>query len=447
MSRMVSVDQMPGSLVFVLVLLVTSAAGSEPKSDATQSADKPNILFLFTDDQRFDTIGALGNPDIHTPALDRLTRSAMTFTNCHVFGSNSPAVCRPSRNMLLSGRSYFRWKGDYAPGDEANLPVTLATAGYQTYHHGKRGNTAVKIQERFDINKYLDDEADRTSGEPGKTIVDEAISFLDTRDQNKPFFMYLAFANPHDPRVAAPVYQERYRGVALPLPKNFLPKHPFDNGELRIRDELLAPFPRTEAEIRRQLTDYYAVITGLDGHIGRLLDHLKASGEDRRTLIVFSSDNGLALGSHGLMGKQNLYEHSAKVPLLIAGPGVSPGRSDALLYLMDLFPTLCELVGVEIPAGLDGMSVAPIFKGMPGAGREDLLLTYRDVQRGIRDSRWKLLCYPNSKNYQLFDLKSDPDERVNYFNDPLQRKRIQSLFTRLGELQKKFGDPLVVPGP
>lgn len=433
--------------ICLLLMVMACRAPSHASAAEADGSRRPNILFLFTDDQRFDTIGALGNPTIRTPHLDQLARSSLAFSNCYIFGSNSPAVCRPSRNMLLSGRAYFRWKGDYASGDEANLPTTLAAAGYETYHHGKRGNTAIKIQERFATNKYLDDEADRTGGEPGKRIVDEAIAFLEKRDSETPFFMYLAFANPHDPRVAAVGYHELYRDLALPLPLNFLPRHPFDNGELKVRDELLAPFPRTAEEIRRHLADYYAVISCMDAHIGRLLSHLRRTGENQRTLIVYSSDNGLALGSHGLMGKQNLYEHSAKVPLLISGPGISPGRSDALLYLFDLYPTLCDLVNVEVPAGLDGKSMAPIARGKAGERRRELLLTYRDVQRGIRDEQWKLLCYPASGKFQLFDLLSDPEEMVNHVDEPDQQGRVASLFDRLQTLQKEFGDELGLARP
>ena len=146
---------------------------------------------------------------------------------------------------------------------------------------GKRGNTAVAIQAKFETSKYLQDEPSRTSGEPGKEIADEAIQFLSSRYQTKPFFLYLAFSGPHDQRVAAKQYMDKFERARIPLPKNFLPLHPFDNGEQTVRDELLAGFPRTEDEVRGHLHDYYAVMNALDGHIGRLLDHLKATGSTR----------------------------------------------------------------------------------------------------------------------------------------------------------------------
>ena len=135
----------------------------------------------------------------------------------------------------------------------------------------------------------------------------------------------------------------------LALPKSYMPQHPFDNGELRVRDELLAPFPRTEQEMRKHLADYYAITTHLDFHLGRILDELKQQGLLDKTLIVYTSDHGLAVGGmHGLMGKQTLYEHSARVPCVVRAPGIRPGRRDALTYTPDLHPTLCELAGVPV---------------------------------------------------------------------------------------------------
>ena len=139
-------------------------------------------------------------------------------------------------------------------------------------------------------------------------------------------------------------YHDYYNAHQPPLPANFLPQHPFNNGEMVIRDELLAPWPRTPAVVRQNLADYYAYINYLDDQIGRILDALKASGQFDNTIIVFSSDNGLAIGSHGLFGKQNLYDHATHEPLIFAGPGIPAGqRRDAFCYLFDIFPTLGAL--------------------------------------------------------------------------------------------------------
>ena len=420
-----------------------------PLCASAADAKKPNVVFLFTDDQRADTLGALGNSRVQTPHLDALARRGTIFRNAYCLGGDSPAVCRPSRNMLLSGRAYFRWEGPQAPATAATFPAVMKAAGYETYHHGKRGNTALDIQAQFDHNQYLIDEQDRTCGEPGREIVDRAIEFLAGRQGDKPVFMYLAFANPHDPRVAAEKYLAMYEREKVPVPKNFLPLHPFNNGEQFVRDELLAGFPRTEDEIRKHWHDYCAVITAMDGHIGRLIAAMKEQGTYDNTLFVFSSDQGLAMGSHGLMGKQNLYDAGMKAPLFITGPGIPQRESPALAYLVDIFPTTCDLVRAKIPDGLDGQSLGPVIDGQSKSVRDSLFLAYRDVQRAVRDERYKLIRYPQVNVTQLFDLQEDPDEMRNLADRPEQAERIVTLIERLKKWQEYFGDraPLTVAQP
>ena len=433
-------------------------------STAVEAADtpaRPNVVFLFADDMRADSIAALGHPTVKTPNLDTLVKRGFVMRNAYCLGGNSAAVCTPSRNMLLSGKAFFRWKdftppnqkqkGGIAPGDGPNFPLSMKGAGYVTYHHGKKGNTAPLIQAKFDINKYLaNDEAERRSGEPGKEIVDDAITFLRDRPADaKPFCMYLAFGNPHDPRVAAQKYLDQYDRDAIPLPKNFLPVHPFDNGEMTVRDENLLPWPRTEADVRRTLHEYYATITALDFHIGRLLQSLKELRKLDNTLIVFSADQGIAIGSHGLLGKQNLYDAGMKAPLVFAGPGIPRGGSDALLYLLDIYPTVCDLVGAAPPEGIDGVSFRPVITGQKPAIRRELFLSYLSVQRAIRDERWKLIRYPQVNVTQLFDLQADPDEMHNLAGEPAQSERVKAMLARLADLQPIWGDtaPLTVPNP
>jgi arylsulfatase A-like enzyme len=235
----------------------------------------------------------------------------------------------------------------------------------------------------------------------------------------------------------------------MALPKNYLPQHPFDNGEMTVRDERLAPWPRTEPEVRRHLHEYYAAISGMDFHVGRLLAALKDLGLAQNTIVVFSADNGLAVGSHGLMGKQNLYEHSAGVPLIVAGPGIRPGRSPALVYLMDLFPTICELAGVAVPPGLDGRSLKPVLDGKRPGIRDTVFLSYGKVQRAVRDARWKLLRYPRVGKSQLFDLRADPEETRDLSADPAQAERVAGLTEELRRWQRQLGDdqPLSVASP
>jgi arylsulfatase A-like enzyme len=420
--------------LFALLLPARCVAAEAPKK-------RPNVLFLFTDDQRADTIRALGNGAIQTPNLDRLAESGFVFRNAYCMGGNIPAVCLPSRTMLLSGRSLFHLAGRKA--DAPSFPRSLNRAGYVTYHHGKRGNTPQQIQKEFAHNQYLkNDEKDRTGGYPGKEIADAAVQFLRDYKEDRPFFLYLAFANPHDPREVNREYRARYDDAKLPLPRNYLSLHPFNNGEMTVRDEKLAPWPRTPAVVRKHLADYYAVITYLDMEIGRILQALRDSGAHDNTLIVFSSDHGLALGSHGLMGKQNIYEDGMKVPLLFAGPGIPKGQSDALVYLYDVFPTVCELTGTPVPASIDGKSLAPVIRGKAAKVRDVMFLAYRDYQRSVREGDWKLIRYPAINKTQLFDLKADPDETKDLADEPGQADRVKALMDLLRQTQKQCDDPL-----
>ena len=404
---------------------------------------RPNVLFLFTDDQREDTIGALGNPHIRTPNLDRLVENGLVFRNAYCMGGFSGAVCLPSRMMTLRGRSWFAVRN--LPEGFPNFPTSMNQAGYESFHLGKSGNTDRQVHTFFAHNGYV------TRGpEPGKPLADGAIEFLQKRRRDKPFFMYLSGPAPHDPRVAPQAYMDLYDVEKMPLPPNFRPFHPFDNGEMFIRDERLAPWPRTGAEIRRHLRDYYAMISHLDAQFGRIFQCLKELGEYDHTIIIFSSDQGIAIGSHGLMGKQNLYEHSMGVPLIFSGPGIPKGKvSDAFAYLFDVYPTVCDLVGAPIPNPLDGKSLAPVIRGEAREVRDSIFLAYKDLQRAVRVGRWKLCRYPQVNVTQLFDLQEDPHETKNLAADPAHADKVKELLAAMAREQKRFGDtqPLTVADP
>lgn len=426
---------------FALALIGLSAMLCCPKLVAKQ----PNVLVLIADDQRSDTIAALGNPDIETPSLDRLAKAGFNVSSMYCLGSNSGAVCQPSRNMMLSGRSYFRWTppGDqatYAPADDTTLPAVFNKAGYETYHHGKRGNTATLIHKQFKHSKYVDDFDARWSGQPGQEIVDDAINHLKLRSEDKPWLMWLEFAVPHDPRYAAKEYLARYTGRQIKLPKNVLPMHPFDNGSVLVRDEWTALWPRSEQALQDEWQDYYATITGFDHQIGRFIDHLEKRDELKDTIVVFTSDHGLGMGSHGLMGKQNVYESGYKAPCIFAGPGIARGACDDPVYLMDIYPTLCELCGIEQPQGLDGRSFASMLMSKSGGPRDAVMLSYQDSQRAVRQGDWKWIVYPQVDKEQLFNLKDDAQEIHDLSSASDQQDRIGGLKLKLADLQKEFGD-------
>ena len=277
-------------------------------------------------------------------------------------------------------------------------------------------------------------------------FTDAAVKFIHEYKDDNPFFMYISYTAPHDPRMAPKKFKDMYDPDKIPLPKNFMPRHPFDNGELKIRDEVLAPFPRTPDIIREHIAAYYAMITHLDDQIGRVLETLDEKGYADNTIIIFAGDNGLAVGQHGLLGKQNLYEHSVRVPLTISGPGIPGGkRSPALCYLSDIFPTICELTGIPTPQTVEGHSLLPIIKGEKEKIYDSVFGAYKEFQRMVCGDRYKLIEYDANgvKNTQLFDLTNDPWELNNLHTVPEYSGELNRLRKELAAWQKKLGDPLV----
>ena len=309
---------------------------------------------------------------------------------------------------------------------------------------GMSDHTKVPVREpapngQFTEAKY----AEKFSSE---LFADGAIDFLQSHDRSKPFFAYVAFTAPHDPRQPPPDYRERYYRNRPPLPPNFLPQHPFDNGMLIGRDEDLGAWPRTEAMIRDQLAEYYGMISHLDHQIGRILATLKSAGLAENTIVIYSADNGLALGSHGLLGKQSVYEHSMKVPLVVSGPGIPPNQSiSEFTYSFDLFPTICELMGAPIPKGLDGKSLKPLVENKVDRLRDSIFLPYLDIQRAIRDERWKLIAYPKIDHLQLFDLKNDPFETENLIDKAEHAEQVARLRVLMRSWQTAVCDSIAIP--
>jgi arylsulfatase A-like enzyme/metal-dependent hydrolase (beta-lactamase superfamily II) len=434
---------------------------------AAPSASRPNVLFLLADDQRADTIAALGNTHIATPNLDRLVREGTAFTRAYCMGSLQGAVCVPSRAMILSGRSLFHVRDDLSRQD--TWPEAFGRCGYTTFLTGKWHNEPTSALRLFqkgkaifcggmgdpyslplrDISSEHRLVNERVSGEHSvQQFADAASEFLRCQKGASPFLCYVAFNLPHDPRVAPAEYHRRSNADMPPLPLNFQPQHAFNNGALVIRDEALAPWPRTPDVVRQHLADYYASIAFLDSQVGRILDALRASGQYERTLIVFTSDHGLAIGSHGLFGKQNLYDHSMRSPLVIAGPGVPKGRhSDAMCYLLDVFPTLGELTGVSAPEGSEGRSLVPNLARPQSAGRDELFTAYADVQRAVCDDRWKLIVYPKVNKTQLFDLQNDPIEMHDLANDASHAHDVARMTDLLRRQQRRLDDSLALTSP
>lgn len=440
--------------------------------------ERPHVLFLLADDLQWDALSALGDGRVATPHLDRLVARGTAFTNTYNQGSIHGAVCIPSRTMILTGRHLWRRGEDSIP-ERPLWSESFAAAGYHTFATGKWHNGAAALERGFatvgrtgggmlhstpnpgpayerpkEGDTWTPDDtslAGHWLEHEGRTVhssalwVDETLAFLEdraARDDDRPFFAHVAFHAPHDPRQAPTAWVERYPPHAEALPPNALAEHPFDQGSLRIRDEVLGPFPRTADTVRLHRAEYHAITAHLDAQIGRLLEALDAHGLTDETLIVFAADHGLAVGQHGLLGKQSLYEHSTKAPLVLAGPGVPVGaRRDDLVYLHSLFATTGELAGVPTPDDLDGPSLVPQLLGeQPGPAT--LYAAYRDTQRMVRDERWKLLVYPGAGQVQLFDLERDPWETTNRAGDPDLRPTLERLAAELLRWMEATGDGL-----
>ncbi len=252
--------------------------------------------------------------------------------------------------------------------------------------------------------------------------------------------MYVSLMAPHDPRTMPEQFLKMYDPEKIPLPGNFLPEHPIDTGALKIRDEMLAASPREPNEIRRHIAEYYAMISHLDHAFGRLTTALRETGDLNNTIIVFAGDNGLAVGQHGLMGKQNLYDHSVRVPLVFAGPGIPEGRqSDGLAYLLDIFPTLCDLTNIDVPESVEGKSLASCWNEDNASVRSLLYLAYADSIRGVSNGQHKLIEYACGDT-QLFDLSRDPMERENIANRDSCSDMLLQMRQGLLRLSDEWGD-------
>ena len=443
------------------------------------AAGRPNVLLIVSDDQRPDTIAALGNGVIQTPSLDRLVSEGTAFTRA----TCGNPICTPSRAEILSGCSSFR-SGviDFGKPIDPDLPLMarwFADAGYRTSYVGKWHNDGLPTQRGYSQTnglyrggggKWYEPQVD-WAGRPvtgyrgwifqsddgtlypergvgltadiSEKFADATIELL-KQPSDKPFFVHVNFTAPHDPLMVHPKFAEMYDSRKMPLPKNFAEKHPFDHGNYDGRDEQLFAWPRTPEETRGELAAYYAVISHMDAQIGRVLQALETSGELENTIIVFTSDHGLGVGSHGLRGKQSMYEHTIGVPLLMRGPGIPEDkRLPTQCYLRDLFPTLCDLAGLDGPGKkIDGLSLQPALRGDKEQIHPFVVGYFRTFQRMIRDANWKYVEYPQVGRQQLFHISDDPDELNDLSHDAAHNATKATLAASLHHWMQANGDPL-----
>jgi len=452
-------------------------------------AKQPDILFLFVDDFAYDCTGYSGNPVVKTPNIDRLKKRGTLFSHAYNMGSWTPAVCAASRAMLNTG--LYLWQTDHLniekqANDGKLWSQLMEPAGYRTWMQGKwhvmkEAHTWKKLppstcfdstgtirggmpkQNPDGYNRPLSPEDkkwlpwDPKQGgfwEGGKhwteVSADEGTDYINKhKESERPLFMYLAFSSTHDPHQAPKKYVDMYPPQAVDLPAGYMPEYPYKEkiGSGRhLRDEQLAPFPRTEYAIKVNRGEYYAQVTHLDAQIGRVLDALEKSGRAGNTIIILSADHGLAVGHHGFMGKQNMYDHSMRVPLLFTGPGIPQGKViETPVYYQDLVPTAIELAGAEVPQFMQFKSLLPLIKGDTTEHYPAIYGAYLKLQRMVVKDGWKLIYYPKVPVYLLYNLNRDPQELHNLAEDPAYKEKLTEMKTELKRIEQSMGDPLTKP--
>lgn len=433
-----------------LALLAICAFGvlqnADPSADAT-ARQRPNILFVVVDDQSpFDL--KIYDPDspLRTPVLDRLAAEGMVLDGAYHMGSWSGAVCTPSRHMIMTGRSVWHLPRRGIRGEKLNpnCPPNLADqslaavfdrGGYDTMRTCKRGNSYRAANTKF---KVVHDKTRRGAGDQNGSPwhADRVLEYLDTREKNEdadPFLIYLGFSHPHDPRHGRPELLANYGASnegpsatlddkAPKLPINYLPAHPFHHGHKGLRDEVKVQgvlARRDEATIRNEIGRQFACSENIDTQIGRVLAKLEAMGELDNTYVFYTSDHGMAIGRHGLQGKQNLYQHTWRVPFIARGPGIAAGtRAEGNVYLLDVLQTLCDFAGLEAPSTAEGQSFRAVLEGHKATVRDVLYGVYAGGSkpgiRCVKRGRYKLIQYDvldgAVRETQLFDLTANPHE-------------------------------------
>lgn len=450
---------------------------------------KPNFLFIIVDDQSpFDLKMYNDNSILETPNIDKLASGGMVFESARHMGSMNGAVCTPSRHMVMSGRSVWHLppsaerQKETAPHaiDSVTIGAVFNRAGYKTMRTCKKGNSYPGANRQFTVVK---DKTKRGGTEESGSAwhSKQVLSYLNTRESTQekdPFFIYFGFSHPHDTRNGTPELLEKYGATnhkdknSLPpanpkqpqLPENYLAAHPFFHGHPNLRDEERVSGVwknRDEQTIRNEVGREYACDENIDIQIGKVLRKLEEMGELDNTYIVYTADHGIAIGRHGLQGKQNLYEHTWRVPFIVNGPGIEPGsRVDGNIYLLDALPTLCDLAGIDIPETLDGKSFKPVLEGKENTVRDVMYGVYcggtKPGMRSVLKGDWKLIKYDVMdgavRETQLFNLAENPNEflpehgktgamQTNLADDPKYADKLKEMEALLLEQMKANDDP------
>ncbi|MDA1069392.1 MAG: sulfatase-like hydrolase/transferase [Verrucomicrobia bacterium] len=446
--------------LFTLFCLILSQAFN--LTTLAQEAKRPNILFIIADDQApFDLKAYDPSSALNTPNIDRLANEGMVIDRAYHMGAWVSGVCTPSRHMIMSGRTL--WHAPNRPGKDDNphwnnpemvppdlvkntMAAVFNRAGYATMRTCKPGNSYEEANAQFSVRRDADKRGgtdESGSAWHGEQVLDY-LNERETTNDKDPFLIYFGFSHPHDTRDGKPELLENYGATnhtdpdslpeahpkQPPLPLNYLPEHPFPFRLPGARDEERVSgvwFNRDERTIRNELGREFACSENIDIQIGRVLEKLEAMDELDTTFIFYTSDHGIAIGRHGLQGKQNLYEHSWRVPFIVKGPGIEAGsRAPGNVYLLDVLATMCDLAGIQAPDTNEGKSIKPVLLGEQQTIRDVLYGVFaaetRPGLRTVRKGDWKLIKYDvydgGYQKTQLFNLVKNPDELLPEHHTP-----------------------------
>ncbi len=463
-----------GIVLLISLSLFLGTQKSAAQNSTKPLGNKPNIIFILTDDQRWDALGYAGNKIIQTPEMDKLAQSGVWFRNAIV----TTPICSASRASIFSGLHERTHKYTFQTGDirsefmADSYPVLMKQAGYYTGFFGKFGVNFSESEQLFDVI----DDYDRNGSYPdrrgyyykklGEDTVhltrytgQQALDFIENAPVEKPFCLSLSFSAPHahDNAPGQYFWQEEsnhlYQNMVMPGPELADNKY-FNEQPLPVREG----FNRlrwtwrfdTPEKYQHSVKGYYRMITEVDNEIAKIRKKLKEKVLDENTVIIFMGDNGYFLGERQLAGKWLMYDNSIRVPLMIYDPRVKKHQDVDLMALnIDVPATILDLAGVEQPRSWHGKSLMPIVTGEQKSLNRDTILIehlweFENIppSEGLRTAEWKYFRYVNNKSWEaLYNLKTDPKETNNLANNPEYKNVLENLRNKTNQLTQKYADP------
>jgi arylsulfatase A-like enzyme len=466
-------SKIPGILFFVISVTILLTAFK--KKNTQQDNPKPNIIFILTDDQRWDALGAMGNSIIKTPNMDRLARAGILFKNAYV----TTSICCVSRASLLTGQYQSRhhindFSTDLSAAALANsYPALLKNAGYTMGFIGKFGVGKHPPEQLFDfwVNteaggqmqpNYITIDKNGNKIHDTDTIGHSIDLFLKNFGNKKPFCLSVSFKAPHEQDgnppsyIIQPAYKNLYNDVTIPEPVTADPKYwqqlpaffKTDTNFARARWKGLFGTPELYQE---NVKNYYRLITGVDDVVGNMMKQLEESGIAKNTIIIIMGDNGMFLGEHGMEGKWYGYEESIRVPLIIYDPQlpdkIKQYDAQQMALNIDIAPTILSMAGVAAPKQMQGVDLISMIENkIPD--RKDFFYQYYFLggaelprEEGVVTKDFKYMNYIEHHYEELYDVVHDPHETKNLATNPLYKNKLTELRKRYKELQNTLGVP------